>query len=111
MPNAKFPMKAFKEFSIPKEKFLPGLVVTEVGNSYSASSLVGLTAILDIAKPGQRILLTSYGSGAGGDSFSLKVTDKILEIRDKAPLTKWYIDRKTFVDYGTYLKLRGKIAR
>ncbi len=111
MPNAKFPQKAFKQFGIPQEKFAPGLVVTELGNSYSGSSIVGLTAILDVAKPGQRILLTSYGSGAGGDSFSLKVTDKILERRNKAPSTKWYFDRKQYVDYGTYVKMRGKLAR
>lgn len=111
MPNAKFPMRAFKQFGIPPEKYLPGLVVTEIGNTYSASSLIGLASILDIARPGQRILLTSYGSGAGGDSFSLKVTDRILEVRGAAPLTSWYLSRKHYIDYGTYVKMRGKIAR
>ena len=111
MPNAKFPQRALKKYGIPSEKYLPGLVVTELGNSYSGSSPVGLTAILDIAKPGQRILLTSYGSGAGGDSFSFKVTDKILEVQNKAPTTKWYFDRKEYIDYGTYVKMRGKLHR
>lgn len=109
MPNGKFPTRAAQVLGFPQEKLAPGLVVTRVGNSYSGSSPVGLSAVLDIAKPGQRILMTSYGSGAGSDSFSWVVTDKILERRSKAPSVESYIARKRYVDYGTYVKLRGKL--
>jgi len=109
MPNGKFPLRAAKLLNVPKEKIMPGLVVTKIGNTYSGSSILGLTALLDIARPGQRILLTSFGSGAGSDSFSLMVTDKILERRDKAPKTQEYIDRKEYVTYGQYAKLRKKL--
>ena len=70
---------------------------------------VGLSALLDIAKPGQRILMTSYGSGAGSDSFSWVVTDRIVERREKAPSVASYIAKKKYVDYGTYVRLRGKL--
>ncbi len=72
--------------------------------------MIGLTAILDEAQPGDRILMVSFGSGAGSDAFSLKVTDKLLERRDKATKTQEYIARRTEVDYGLYVRYRGKLA-
>ena len=52
----------------------PGWLVHKLGNTYSGSSPLGLTATLDIAKPGDKILLVSYGSGAGSDAFIFRVT-------------------------------------
>jgi len=109
MPNGKFPLSAAKQLGFDKSKVLPGLVVTKIGNTYSASSMLGLCAVLDIAKPGQRILLVSFGSGAGADAFSLLVTEKITERRGLAKKTEDYINDKEYIDYGTYAKLRGKL--
>lgn len=111
MPNAKFPVRAYKQFGFEKEKWLPGLVVAGIGNTYSASSLIGLCALLDVARPGQRILLTSYGSGAGGDAISFVATDRIEAVRDAAPRVQELMSRKTYIDYGTYVKLRGKLLK
>jgi len=109
MPNAKFPITAAKTLGFTKEQFEPSLIVKRIGNCYSGSSPLGLSAVLDIAKPGDRIIMTSYGSGAGSDSFVFTVTDRILEVRDKAKKTEDYISRKKNIDYGTYAKLRGKL--
>ena len=109
MPNGKFPTNVCKLMGFPHEKLQDSLVVKKIGNCYSGSSPLGLSNVLDIAKPGQRILLTSYGSGAGSDSFSFVVTDKILERRDAAPKTSFYLDRKEYIDYGKYVKLRKKL--
>jgi len=111
MPNAKFPVRAYKQFGFEKEKWLPGLVVTHIGNTYSGSSILGLCGLLDVAKPGQRILLTSYGSGAGGDALSFVVTDRIDAARNRAALVQDMIGKKQYIDYGTYVKLRGKLSR
>lgn len=109
-PNGKFPLRAAKMLGFEKEKLLPGLVVTKIGNTYSGASLLALCSILDtVAKPGQRILLTSYGSGAGSDAFSLVVTDMLLAARDLAKKTHEYIDKKNYVSYGQYVKLRKKL--
>ncbi len=108
-PNAKFPLQMAKKLGIPAEKLKAGLLVPVVGNTYSGASMLGLSAVLDEAKPGNRILVTSFGSGAGSDSFSITVTDRIEEARNKAPLTKDYIEKKKYVDYATYLKYRRKL--
>ena len=108
-PNGKFPVRAAKKLGIPMEKIKDGLVVTNVGNTYSGSSLLGLARVLDNAKPGNLILATSFGSGAGSDSFVLEVKDRIEEARDKAPLVDDYINSKEYIDYAKYVKLRGKL--
>jgi hydroxymethylglutaryl-CoA synthase len=109
MPNGKFPLNAAKMLGFDAEKIKPGLIVQKIGNTYSGSSMLGLAATLDIAKPGQRILVTSYGSGAGSDSFSIKITDLIEEKRKKTKKIQDYIDDKEYVTYAHYTRLRRGI--
>ncbi len=92
------------------EQIAPGLLVPVIGNTYAGAALIGLTAILDIAEPGDRILMVSFGSGAGSDAFAIRVTDTIDERRDRAPHTQDYIARRTEIDYATYARFRGKLA-
>lgn len=108
-PNPRFPMKAGKDLGFTEEQIKPGLLVPVIGNTYAGAALIGLTAVLDIAKPGDRILLVSYGSGAGSDAFYLVVTDKISERRSLAPATADYIERRSEINYATYARFRGKI--
>ncbi|GBC68896.1 Hydroxymethylglutaryl-CoA synthase [archaeon HR01] len=108
-PNVKFPLTAAKVLGIPMSKVEPAIVAGEIGNTYAACSLIGLSKVLDIASPGQRILLTSYGSGAGSDSFILSVADGIVERRDKAPRYEQLLRRRVEIDYAIYLKNRDKV--
>ncbi len=108
-PNAKFPLSAAKMLGIPKEKVLTGLLFPKIGNTYSAASIMGLCAVLDTAVAGSRILLTSFGSGAGSDSFIITVTDGIEEKRQKAPLLKDMIEKKEYMGYAQYARFRRKI--
>jgi hydroxymethylglutaryl-CoA synthase len=67
--------------------------------------MIGLASTLDVAKPGDRIFLTSYGSGAGSDGFDITVTDKIEDLkREKAPTVAQLVEDKEYIDYGTYAK-------
>jgi hydroxymethylglutaryl-CoA synthase len=108
-PNVKFPSRAAQQLGFTQDQIRTGLLANEIGNVYSGSCMVGLTAILDIAKPGDRIFMCSYGSGAGSDAFDLIVTDRILERRDLAPKTRDYIARRTVIDYATYARYRNKL--
>jgi hydroxymethylglutaryl-CoA synthase len=71
--------------------------------------MIGLTATLDIAQPGDRILVVSFGSGAGSDAFDILVTDKVSGRADLAMKTQQYITRRTEIDYATYVRYRGKL--
>lgn len=108
MPNGKFPREAAKALGFDSKKLLPSLVVEKIGNTYSGSSLLGLCAVLDKAKAGERILLTSFGSGAGGDSFSLVVTEEIKKRRPEKGVD-YYKKKADYIDYATYVKMRGKL--
>ncbi len=76
-PNGKFPMRVGKKLGFTQEQLETGWLSPWLGNTYSGASPIGLTAVLDIAKPGDLILITSFGSGAGSDSFVFRVTDRI----------------------------------
>ncbi len=109
-PNTKFPQRVASMLGFNKEQIAPGLLVPLIGNTYAGAAILGLSAILDVAKPGDRILMVSFGSGAGSDAFDIVVTEALLERRDRAPKTQDYIQRRTEIDYGTYVRYRGKLA-
>lgn len=110
-PNAKFPVTVAKQLGFTFEQVRHGLLVNEIGNTYAGSSPMGLTAVLDVAQPGDRVLVASYGSGAGSDALSIRVTDEILERRHRAPTTRDYITRRSPVDYATYARYTNKFVK
>ncbi len=97
MPNAKFPSRIAKEFGFTKQQMEHGFIVPTIGNTYSACSLLGLSFALQHAKKGERILLVSYGSGAGCDAFLMTM------LRDGKQLP---VDERetTYLTYSQYLK-------
>jgi hydroxymethylglutaryl-CoA synthase len=109
-PNVKFPQTVAKKLGFTKEQIQTGMLSGKIGNTYSGAAMIGTTAVLDIAKPGDRILMCSFGSGAGSDAFSFVVTDKILERRNKATKTMWYVQRREEIDYAIYARYRGKLV-
>jgi hydroxymethylglutaryl-CoA synthase len=108
-PNGKFPTRVAKMLGFSSEQIKPGLVVTRLGNTYSGSCMMGLAATLDIAKAGDRIFMTSFGSGAGSDSFSYTVTDRIEEIRNGAPSVEKLLADPIYINYATYARHKNKI--
>jgi len=109
-PNTKFPTRVAKSLGFSQEQIAPGLLVPVIGNTYSGAAIIGLTGILDVAEPEDRILMVSFGSGAGSDAFGVRVTEQITQRRDLAPKTQQYIARRTEIDYATYARMRGKLV-
>ena len=111
-PNGKFPLRVGEMLGFTRKQIEPGWLVPKLGNTYSGSSPLGLTATLDISKPGDMIMLVSYGSGAGSDGFVFRVTERINEVRDLAPRTRDLLEKnKNYIEYGVYAKYRRKIRK
>jgi hydroxymethylglutaryl-CoA synthase len=113
-PNAKFPRKVAQLLGFSGDQIKPGLVVSHLGNTYSGSSMIGLAATLDVAKPGERIFVTSFGSGAGSDAFDIEVTD-VIDCRDiynraASPTVKELLEHPIYIGYAQYAKHKGKIV-
>ncbi len=110
-PNGKFPVTVAKMLGFTTEQVKQGLLCPYIGNTYSGATMVGLASVLDVAKPGERIFLTSYGSGAGSDAFDITVTDEINKLKRKnAQLISQMLTNKEYVDYATYAKYRDLLV-
>ncbi len=108
-PNPKFPQRAAEILGFTKDQIQAGLLAPQIGNTYAGSALIGLTAVLDQAAPGDQILLVSFGSGAGSDAFQIVATEKLPQRQARAPRTGEYIARRKEIDYGVYARFRGKL--
>ena len=108
-PNAQFPLKVAAELGFAPEQVAPFVLTNEIGNTYSGAALIAFAKALDEAAPGDRILLASYGSGAGSDAFAFTVTDAIAEARGRGVPIAAYLARRREIDYATYARYRGKL--
>ena len=105
-PNIRFPVKAAAALGFKEDQYMPGLKVANFGNTYSGSSPMGLAAVLDRAKPNERIVIVSYGSGAGSDAYSLVTTSQIEEKRRRQKFTVKYQAENEHIEYINYVTYR-----
>lgn len=106
MPNGKFPQEVAFGLGFEKKQIEKSLVVSYLGNSYTASALMGLISVLEEAKTGDLIFFCSYGSGAGSDAFVFKVTENLEKVRVSF---KSLVENKKYITYPTYLKFMRMI--
>lgn len=104
-PDAKTPTSAAGKLGFNDTQMASGLVSANLGDLGAASTMVGLVAALDAAKVGDRIMVVSYGSGAGSDAVSLKVVSE----KKPAPSFKEQLGKKEYIDYIQYVKLKGAL--
>lgn len=112
-PNGKFPREVARRLGFTPAQLSPSLLVDHIGNAYSATTMLGLAAVLDIARANQKIFMVSYGSGAGSDAFIWETTKDLLSMQKAKAKTKqlvtYQIQQKTYVDYVRFLKLTHKL--
>ncbi|MDO8487993.1 MAG: hydroxymethylglutaryl-CoA synthase [bacterium] len=73
-PNIKFPDLVAKKFRFRDQALVHRELFPQVKNAYAGSAPLGLCWALTKAKTGDRILVVSYGSGAGSDGFIFEVS-------------------------------------
>jgi hydroxymethylglutaryl-CoA synthase len=110
-PNPRFPVEAATRLGFTMKQIETGLLNPMIGNTYSASSPLGLAAVLDVAKPGDKILLCSFGSGAGSDVFIIEAGESLVERRRMGIPVKQLIDNATRIDYAMYSKYRETLHK
>jgi 3-hydroxy-3-methylglutaryl CoA synthase len=80
-----------------------------IGNTGVPYSLILLVAALEQAKPGDLILVASYGDGS--DALAFRVTDEIEKIKGNHRGVKKHLEPKIMIDYKTYLVWRGILVK
>ena len=105
-PDAKVPATVAARMQFTDAQLASSLISKNLGDLGAASVPLALASALDSAKVGDRIMVISYGSGAGSDALSFKV------VGDRRPVDKVQAetDRKEYIDYVKYLKLKGAIV-
>jgi hydroxymethylglutaryl-CoA synthase len=109
MPNGKFPREVAKRLGFTNKQLANSLTVDAIGNPYSASCLIGLSQVLDRAKPNELIFMASYGSGAGSDAFMIKTGTGIDLNRKQNKSFEEYMKGKKYITYVDFLRKGGKI--
>lgn len=104
-PDARAPSSVAGKLGFQDSQLAAGMVSTFLGDLGAASAPMGLAAALDASKVGDRILVVSYGSGAGSDALSFRVVSE----RRPAISVQHEAARKEYIDYVQYLKIKGAI--
>jgi 3-hydroxy-3-methylglutaryl CoA synthase len=105
-PTARAQQGLARQLGFDAKTQLQDLLVSNIGVSGCAHALLMLVAALEEAKPGDRLLLASYGNGA--DVFLFQVTDEIEKIKDKGRGVKEFLSsKKALPSYVRYLSYRG----
>jgi len=92
----------------PKKQILDTLW-TMLGDTGAAQPLLLLAAALERAKPGDIILLASYGDG--GDALLFRVTDAIAQYRTARSLFSQIEVKRLLPSYGKYARFRKLIRK
>lgn len=100
-PDGRLPFRVARQLGIKDEKIISSMIAPNVGDVGAVSVLLGLAPVFDMAKPKDRILMVSHGSGMGSDALSLVVHEKITE---KRLSFSTQLQDKQYIDYVTYLK-------
>ncbi len=107
-PNGKFPRRIAKQLGFSNDQLVSSLIVEQIGNTYAAAVPLALAAALDQAQVDQKILVVSYGSGAGADAFLFETTAEL--VRQRKSWSKLVADQISLlknIDITKYLHLRN----
>jgi 3-hydroxy-3-methylglutaryl CoA synthase len=80
-------------------------LLDKIGDTGSTSPLMMLAAALEDAKPGDNILVVSFGNG--GDALFFKVTEGIKGLADRRGVKKNLASKKELSSYEKYLAFRN----
>lgn len=80
-------------------------MLTTLGDTGSGSPLMMLVAALEDAKPGDRIMVASFGNGS--DALFFQVTENIKKVKNRWGVKKSLDTKKELASYEKYLAFRN----
>jgi uncharacterized OB-fold protein len=105
-PDGRAPRILVKALGAQAQQAEVGALFPQVGDTGAASIFLSLAAVFEMAGPGERVLVASYGSGVS-DALSLRVAEGVQKGRGKGGTLDRYLKSKQYLDYTGYLKNRG----
>lgn len=84
---------------------LQDTLLGKIGDTGSASPLMMLVAALEEAKPGDKILIASFGNGS--DAMFFQVTEKIKDVGNRRGVKGHLDSKKELTSYEKYLAFRN----
>jgi 3-hydroxy-3-methylglutaryl CoA synthase len=106
-PDARAAADLAKSLGFDPRTQLVESLQTDIGCTGTAEPLLLLSRALDVAKPGQRILVAGYGEGA--DVLLFRATDLLPAHRAATPVATWVAAKTPLDSYDKYLKFRRLI--
>lgn len=93
-PFGSIPYIVGQRLGFKPEQIQHGVVSDKIGDCGSASAMLGLANVLDVAKPGEKIFFSGYGFGSGADAFVLEVTPEILNVKPAKTVNQLICNKK-----------------
>lgn len=105
--DLKTPLALAKKLGFNEQQLDSGMVYGYTGDTGACSPLLGLCRALNTVATGEKIIICSYGSGAGSHALSFKVTQPP-KTRTLKPISGLW-EKKKYIGYIHYLKLKRSI--
>jgi len=106
-PIGRFPINVAKglcdEYGLDFKKVKERLVSLPLGNMYAGNWFFHFSWAVEHAKPGDKILGISYGSGAGSDGFLINVNESIEDIKKKMPTVEEQLEMVEDISVKRYI--------
>lgn len=104
-PDARANSAVAKKLGFDSKTQVQDALMSSIGNCGTAQPLMLLIAALEVALPGDKILLAGYGNGA--DAYLFTVTDLIGKFNAKKPGQAYLKEKANYLSYERYLSYRG----
>lgn len=107
-PNARRHGEMARKLGLDPKTQVQDHLFGQMGNTGAAYALMLLVATLENAKPGDKILLASYGDGA--DAYLFEVTPEIEKLAARRGVKGHLKSKRILPEHDTYLRWRGLLS-